>query len=505
MKKLPILLSITAIGALSAMAYAAYSLVYTSTIPWSVADLSGTPPASMAVADLAADPSDEDGNLHVGIGTVWVDLDDPQSPVFTGTTSGAYADMFLHQVSAQTGWTTGWARYDGPDGEPHFPGDQHGNDYGREVAYDSNGNIFAAIESDERESNSDIDPIAARVRVLRYCGPLSNSGSNPSHVYTMPHTVDFTTDQVADMIVADDDSVYLLARQQGDMIVVKLDPTDLSVDWDQVIDSGGSDHAVQIVHRGDYVYVVGQNSNGFYFAKLEEGDGDIVWEDDHLPSMGAILDVKGITVDSSGVCYATATDSFPIEPQIVTIKISSAGVVQTAWTRTHNGPNSGLITSPDRACGITIDSSDRPIVGGYGFMPGKSSGGDTDYIALRYTSSNSTTNDLFVGYNTVSGREERAVNVMVDSNDDFHVFGPVFSGGTMLSIGSVVWDDTGTFQTNSQLGGGTFSGTTITMLEACNSALGFHDRLNTIFMYGMAHRTNGTDHYYAGRFGAYEP
>lgn len=499
------MLSIAAFGTLSTLAYAAYTLVYTSTIPWAESNLSGSPPAGMLVADLAADPSDSNGRRHVAIGTVWTDNTVNQAPIFYGDAGGANADVFLHQVSSSTGWTTGWASYDGPGGEPYYYPLENGNDYARKVAYSSEGEIYVALESDSRESENDIDPIAVRTRVLRFDGPLSNDDT-PSQVYTYPHTVDFTQDKPVDLIVGEgDDGVYVLVDQQGDMCVAKLDKDDLTELWNVPINSGGDDDPVQIVNRGDYVYVVGQNSGGFYFAKLDEDDGTIIWDDSYLPSMGAILAVKGIAVDSAGVCYATATDSFPIEPDIVTIKISSAGVAQSGWTRTHNGPNSGLITSPDRACGIVVDSADRPIVGGYGFMPSKSSGGDTDYIALRYTSSNSTTNDIFRGYNTASGREERGFNVMVDSEDRFHVFGPVFNSGSLYSFGAVVWDDTGTFETNSQIGGGTFSGVTITLLEACTSALGFQGQEDTIFMYGLAHRTNGTDHSYAGRFGAYAP
>lgn len=501
MKKLPILLSIAGVGILTTLAHAAYSLVFTSTIPMAF-DENVSPPVAhhLEPADMSTDPTDPYGRRFAVVGTTWADPgESTTNPIYKGVHTAGKGDFYVHVVGGSSSyWSYAWDLFDAAGGGSG----RSGEDQAKEVEYNSEGDLFVAGNCSVTENMIDG---AVRVQVLKY-EPWASDYTGTPDVFEFPHTVDYTQDSVKDLIVRDSDYFYVLVYQNNDACVAKVDMDTMDAAWVKRFDYDGTDTIpVQVVQQGDFVYVGSRSELGVVVTKLEDSDGDIVWNeryhDDELN-----YDLRGIAVNSCGITFVTAMTLLddtlnPRGTNIATFQVLANG--NEGWKDVYGGPTISSIPSPDAPCGIVLDTAGNLIVGGTGFMPGKTTGTDTDYIALKYASTGGT--PLSVGYNTSGTRNEKGTNVLVDSQNRFSVYGPVESAGSLLSFGAVVWDSTGSFETNSQIGGGTSGGVTIDMKLPCTSVLGHNANADAIFMNGMARRTQSGTITLCDRLGAYIP
>jgi uncharacterized delta-60 repeat protein len=119
-----------------------------------------------------------------------------------------------------------------------------------------------------------------------------------------------------------------------------------------------------------------------------------------------------IAVDSAGNVYVTGrSPGLGIDYDCATVKYSPSG--QEAWVARYNGPGNGY----DEGRAIAVDGSGNVYVTG----PSAGSGGDFDYVTIKYDSSGSV--QWIARYNGPGNATDFAYALVLDSSGDTYVTG----------------------------------------------------------------------------------
>ena len=392
------------------------------------------------------------------------------------------------QISAQV--TEEWvSRYNGP-------GDL--DDFSRDLAVDSEGNIYVTGSSYGGSTNWDYatikyDSAGNEQWVQRYSGSgnsshdeatsivldnegnvcvtgyISGDGTRPDYatikynsegvqqwvqIYNSPGNGD---DRAKSIAVDSDGNVYVTGYSFGNVTITDYDYTTIKYSstgvqqWVKTYNGNGTENdediAAAIVSDSQgNVYVTGvsyRDNNGYEYATIKYNSAGIEqWVQRYHDLNHSSSNPSSITVDNQGNVYVTGslyllTDSYGGETlyDYATVKYNSAGVEQ--WVQKYNGTAGDF--SVDTASDLVVDNNGNVYVTG-------SSEGETisDYATVKYNADG--VEQWVQRYNGIGNGEDRANSIAIDNNSNIYVTGVSIGNSTLNDYTTIKYNAAGDSQ-----------------------------------------------------------
>jgi uncharacterized delta-60 repeat protein len=299
--------------------------------------------------------------------------------------------------------------------------DISGEDRARDIAVDSDGDVYVTGYSFDAVSGSSIDDY----HTIKY------NATDGSEIWNVSSGVIGDDDWAYGIAVDSSENVYVTGYTDGgsdlNYLTIKYDPSGNYV-WNATYDGGNDDEAYGVAVDSDgNVYVTGYTDAGsagddWYTIKYNS-TGDEQWNADYGYPGGAYKDqAHGIAVDNSGNIYVTGESN----SLFYIIKYNSTGDEQ--WNANSSGGSSAY--SRD----IALDSSGNVYVTGETNI-----GGVYYYHTIKYNSSGDEVWNATHGLGLIANYAE---GVAVDSFGNVYVAGRGHDG-TQYNYHTVKYNSTG--------------------------------------------------------------
>jgi hypothetical protein len=313
------------------------------------------------------------------------------------------------------------ARYNGPGNY---------NDYARDIAVDSSGNVYVTGYSTGSGTGNDYtilvyDSSGNELWVARYNGPGNGN------------------DYAVSIALGTSGNVYVTGYSMGngtgyDYATVAYDSSGNEV-WVARYNgpSNDSDVAQEIaVDSSENVHVTGRSGGSgtdYDYATIKyDLYGNEQWVKRYDGPVSESDMANAIALDQSGNIYVTGNSrGIGTSNDYATIKYDSLG--NELWVTRYNGPVNG----GDWAWAIALDSL------GYVYVTGQSlgSGTNNDYVTIAY---NSSGNELWVArYDGPVNSYDEAYAIALDSSGNIYVTGASWGSGTYYDYATIAYDSSG--------------------------------------------------------------
>ncbi|MFO0759888.1 MAG: hypothetical protein U0359_25610 [Byssovorax sp.] len=245
-----------------------------------------------------------------------------------------------------------------------YNGAANGDDLWNGVTTDAQGNVIVTGSEPIAGQGLDVitrkyDPAGNVVWTRRYTGPMANGNDEGQAV---------TADAQGNVIVVG----YEQTQNQGKNIWLRKYTANGNVSWTQSINGNpavnGNDLGYGIAHNaaGDLFLacsaqnVAGQSQN-IFVLKISGATGNPVWLDTQNGTGNKEDEAYGVAVDAQGNVIVAGYTRTPTDTDIWVRKYADLGNnFAITWTKTFNGPASGL----DAAFGVAVDGAGNPVVAG---------------------------------------------------------------------------------------------------------------------------------------------
>lgn len=362
-----------------------------------------------------------------------------------------------------------------PDGEElwvqRYDGPGHGEDSGRALAIDADGNIY--VTGDSLGSDTSMDYVTIKYNsdgnelwVRRYDGPdhlqdhalaitLGTSGQvyvtgnsksqdNKFDIVTVAYDadgnelwvrrfdgVDHGNDLVSDIAVDKDDNVFVTGSTDNDLskfdyVTIKYG-ADGTQQWLRIYNGPQNSEDLAWAIRVDadgYCYVTGQStgsSRNYDYATIKYApDGNTVWVARFNKNGQRMEDnvARAIAVDTDGFVYVTGASVENGLSDYATVKYTPDGI--EVWSQLYHGTGIGIsITTA-----IALDAK------GNVYVTGRSVGDRTglDYVTIKYDADG--VQQWLDRYNGPGNAEDAATALALDGDGNVYVTGSSVGLGT---------------------------------------------------------------------------